>query len=198
LLYSYFKMVVLTPLKSLTDPELTELIRQGDKSAFTEIYNRHWQFLYSSAYNILRNKADSMDVCQSVFLWVWENRKVMQIKTNVGGYLYTAVKYKIANLIKKGKVSEVLVESAIRASVESTEINQIEVKQLKAFIDQLIDDLPRKCREVFLLSRNEHMSHKEISIHLGISEKTVDAHITRALKKLRVPLNRLASIWLML
>jgi len=69
-------------------------------------------------------------------------------------------------------------------------------EDISRLLDQGIAELPEKCREVFLLSRNEHLSHRQISERLGISEKTVDDHITRALKKLRTPLSKMATIFL--
>ncbi|SFH51197.1 RNA polymerase sigma factor [Pedobacter insulae] len=178
------------------DEELLDLMKADDQGAFSEIYNRHWKFLYKAAYYAVKRKEDCMDVCQTVFLWLWENRKTIKVKSNLQSYLYTAVKYKIANLIRQGKIREILIEDMLAHDLQADEISLVEIKELKSFIAQLIDDLPEKCREVFLLSRDEHLSHRQISERLGISEKTVDDHITRALKKLRAPLGRLACIFL--
>ncbi|MFD2871691.1 RNA polymerase sigma-70 factor [Mucilaginibacter ximonensis] len=181
---------------SLTDLELLSLLKDDEAAAFTEIYNRHWKFLFTAANNALRHRADCMDVCQAVFMWLWENRKQVEVKTNLRGYLYTAVKYKIANLIRQGKVRETLLDNVLTADIRAEEHLDLEVKELKNFIAQLIQELPERCREVFLLSRDERLSHRQISERLGISEKTVDDHITRALKKLRIPLGRLANIFM--
>lgn len=185
-------------LYAFSDLELLSLLRTGDATAFTEIYNRHWKFLFTAANNALHHRSDCMDVCQSVFMWLWENREQIEVKTNLQAYLYTAVKYKIANLIRQGKVRETLLDNVLAADIRAEERLDLEVKELKSFISQLVQELPEKCREVFLLSRDERLSHRQISERLGISEKTVDDHITRALKKLRVPLSRLSSIFLML
>lgn len=182
----------------LSDQELTESLREGNYDAFTEIYNRHWKFLFNAAYQANRNKEDCYDACQSVFLWVWEKRSQIKPATNLKGYLYTAIKYKIANMIRNGKYRESLFEDLENIDARRYQVNELEIKELKNFINQLIDELPDKCKEVFLLSRQEHLSHKQIAERLGIGEKTVDAHITRALQKLRVPLNKLASIFLMM
>lgn len=181
-----------------SDVELIDLLRSGDETAFTELYNRHWKFMFTAAFNALRHKEDSMDVCQTVFLWLWENRLEIAIKTNLKAYLHTAVKYKIANLIRSGKVREKLLDDILLLDIRADEVLELEIKELKNFITQLVGELPDKCREVFLLSRDEHLSHKQISEKLGISEKTVDDHITRALKKLRAPLGKMASIFLFL
>jgi RNA polymerase sigma-70 factor (ECF subfamily) len=180
------------------DQELVDLLKQGDEAAYTEIYNRHWKFLFQAAYRASGSKADSYDVCQAVFLWLWENRTQVRPAVNLKGYLYTAVKYKIANMIRNGKYRESLFEDLESVDGRAYEANELEVKELKNFIAQLIEELPEKCREVFLLSRTEHLTHKQIAEKLGIAEKTVDAHIAKALKKLREPLGRLASIFLMI
>lgn len=180
-----------------TDQELIALLERGDESAYTEVYNRHWKFLFQAAYRVSHNKEDSYDVCQAVFLWVWENRLQINPATNLKGYLYTAVKYKIANMIRNGKYRESLFEDLESIDQRRYQVDELEIKELKNFIAQLIDELPDKCREVFLLSRTDHLTHKQIAERLGIGEKTVDAHISKALQKLRGPLGRLASIFLM-
>lgn len=185
-------------LYALSDPELLFLLKTGEATAFTEIYNRHWKFLFTAANNALHHRSDCMDVCQAVFMWLWENREQIEVKTNLQAYLYTAVKYKIANLIRQGKVRETLLDNVLAADIRTEEHLELEVRELENFIAQLVGELPEKCREVFLLSRNERLSHRQISERLGISEKTVDDHITRALKKLRVPLGRLGSLFLFL
>lgn len=185
--------------ESYTDEKLIELIRDyDDRGAFDELYNRHWKYLFTISFNILRDRDDSLDICQSIFLWVWEHRKTLNIKTSVKGYFYSSVKYKIANFIRSGKIRENFFDELQHVDTESFQENALEVKELKALIIQLVNDLPQKCKEVFQLSRYENLTHKQIADRLGISEKTVDDHILRALKKLKIPLNRLASIFLLL
>lgn len=184
-------------IADFTDERLIEMIRLDDRKAFDELYNRHWKYLFTAAFNTLRVREDSLDVCQAVFLWLWENRKEVSVKTSVQAYLYTSVKYKIANFIRNGKVRDSFFDELKRIDASAFEENELELKELKGLIAQLIGELPPKCKAVFELSRNEYLSHKEIAARLGISEKTVDDHITRALKKLRGPLNRLALLFMM-
>lgn len=182
---------------SLSDQKLTDLLKSGDRYAFTEIYNRYWKLLFNSAYNASRNKEDSLDICQNIFLWFWENREQINDSVNLKGYLFSAVKYKIANQIRNGKYREHLFEDLEHVDPRTYQVNELEIAELKAYINLLIQELPERCREAFLLSRDEHLSHKEIAVQLGIGEKAVNAHITRALKKLRAPLSRLAGIFLL-
>lgn len=181
-------------LAEYTDEKLMELIGGDDRTAFDELYNRHWKYLFTSAFNMLKVKEDSFDVCQAVFLWLWEHRKQVYIRSSVQAYLWTAVKYKIANLIRNGKVRDSFFDELKRLPPSSFQMHELEVREMRMLIEQMIAELPEKCQEVFRLSRNEQFSHREIAKRLSISEKTVDDHITRALKKLRGPLNRLAVL----
>ncbi len=184
-------------LTKLTDEELLSLLKQRDMAAFTEIYNRYWKLLFNAAYHASNNREESLDICQTLFIWLWENSHVIVLKTTLKGYLYTAVKYKVANMIRNGKIRECLIDDLEAIDPRRYKENELELKELKNFISRLIDELPERCREVFLLSRDEQFSHKEIADQLGIAEKTVDEQISRALKRLRLPLGKLASIFLL-
>lgn len=183
--------------RALSDAELVALVKADDHAAFNAIYDRYWKFLLQAAYQVSRHRADSLDVCQTVFLWFWENRASVRVTASLKGYLYNAVKFKLANLIRNGKVRETLFDDVKAIDVHTYKSNELELKQLQDFIRQLIHELPGRCREVFLMSRDEQLTHKEIAERLGISEKTVEDHITRAIGKLRAPLERLATIFLL-
>jgi RNA polymerase sigma-70 factor (ECF subfamily) len=180
-----------------SDAELVALLKTDDHAAFNEIYDRYWKSLVQAAYQVCRRREDSLDICQTVFLWFWEHRQHVQVTASLKGYLYNAVKYKLANLIRNGKVRETLFDDLEAVDVQTYSSHELELKQLQAFIRQLVDELPPRCREVFLLSRDQQLSHKEIACQLDISEKTVEDHITKALTKLRTPLEKLATIFLL-
>ncbi len=180
-----------------TDHELIDLLKADDHRAFTEIYDRYWKLLYNAAYQACRNRDNSLDICQTVFVWLWANRSVITIKTSLKGYLFTAVKYKVSNLIQSGKIRGTLVEDLSGVDLQTHQQNELEIKELNNFISQLINELPLKSRQVFLMSREEQLSHKEIAEQMGIAEKTVDEHIYRALRKLRKSLGDFASLLLL-
>jgi len=182
---------------SLSDIELRDLLKSGDHAAFTELYQRNWKFLFNGAFKATNHREDSQDICQSIFIWLWENRETVRITTNTRTYLHTAVKYKIAGLIRSGKVRETLLDELEEIDPRRYRENELEIRELKNLISQLIKELPAKCREIFLLSRDEELSHKEIAEQLGISERTVDEQVHRALKKLKVPLGKMAGMFLL-
>jgi RNA polymerase sigma-70 factor (ECF subfamily) len=180
-----------------TDNELVNLLQDGDHASFTEIYDRYWKPLYNAAYQACRSREDSLDICQAIFVWIWDNRSIITIPTTLKGYLFTAVKYKVANFIRNGKVRQGFFENLASTDTQVYEENDLEIRELEIFIAQLINELPPRCREVFMMSRNEQLSHGEIATQLGIAERTVDEQIHRALKKLKTPLTKLATIFLL-
>lgn len=184
----------MSKLSSHTDSELIALIREDDLTAFNAIYHRHWQGLYQSAFNILRDNDMVMDILQEVFIWLWEHRSALQI-LSLKSYLHSAVKYKVANCIRHGKIRQTFFDEVQRAELSYTMDETLEFKELKAIVEQFTANLPERCKEVFTLSRMDFFTNKEIAARLGISEKTVENQITIALKKLRLSLGRI-SVWL--
>lgn len=176
------------------DALLDQIRRENDHAAFAALYHRHWKFLYNAVYNILRHHEDTLDICQTLFVWLWENRASLIVKTNFRAYLFVAAKYKVANLIRSGKVRESLFEQASFEHIPEEAFDLLEVKELKNLISQLVNALPPKCREIFVMSRDQGLTHKQIASTLNLSEKTVDEQIRRALGKLRGPLGKLASL----
>ena len=181
------------PEANNADSEILLRLKRGDETAFKIIYEQHWKYLYQKSFNVLQNESDCLDICQNVFLWLWENRQTIELHTNLRAYLYGAVKFKVANLIKRGRAKLIYLDDLPVAEGLYDENHLLEVKELKQIIYQAIDNLPGKCREVFKLSRFDHLSHKEIALRMKISEKTVDDHISRAIQRLKKPLSRLST-----
>lgn len=175
-----------------TDQELTDLLKQGDREAFNEIYHRYVQYLYQYAFNILRDEDECTDAVQDIFVWLWENSAKINVSV-LKGYLMAAVKYKLARLIQGSKRrSEIL---SLNSSQEEAFIDDsLEVKELKLAIQEFVLGLPERSRKIFEMSRNEYLSNKEIAARLNISEKTVENQMTIVLKKLRLGLGKM-SFW---
>jgi RNA polymerase sigma-70 factor (family 1) len=183
------------PYSTYADMELVDFLKSGDEAAFTEIYNRHWQSAYRAAFNVLKDEEACLDVLQDVFVWLWQNREQLAIGS-LKPYLITAVKFKMLNVIRQGKFrAEVIAGLKLNEEALTFVDSSIEVKELKAIIDQFVEELPAQAQKIFHLSRNEHLSHREIAEQMGLSEKTVKNQMNISLKKLRTSLGRM-NFWM--
>ena len=182
----------MTIYSSYTDHQLLPLLNQGDRVAFTEIYSRYWLIAYRSAIQVLNDEESCMDVIQDVFVWLWQHHEQLKINS-LKAYIITAVKFKILNVIRQGKLKDT-VHTKIFTEEYEPESN-IEVKELMRMIEQFAHGLPPQARQIFHMSRYEHLSNKEIAIKMGLSEKTVKNQINISLKKLKSTLGKLSVLF---
>lgn len=177
----------------LSDEELLALLKKDDIAAFEEIYNRYWDKLYVAAYKRLRFREGSEEIVQDFFTKFWMNRADIEIHSSFAGYLFTAIRYQVLNYMEKEMVRSNYKDSLqISLSNNSTE-ESVLLNDLTLNLDRAVKELPDRCRSIFELSRNEFKSNKEIAEELGISEKTVENQLTKALRRLR----RTVSSWLL-
>lgn len=171
----------------LSDQELTHLLKSGDHDAFTEIFNRYNSLLYVHAYHKLKDGDAAKDVVQDVLSAIWIKRDQLDAGNNLGGYLYTALRNKIFDLLARQEVSNKHLQSLQQFLSHGSVIadHLVREKQLAAIIEREIAALPPRMREVFVLSRREHLTYKEIAERLAISEETVKDQVKKALKILR-------------
>jgi RNA polymerase sigma-70 factor (family 1) len=174
-----------------TDVQLIEFFELGNMGAFEEIYNRYWLKLYSAAYKRLKERETAKEIVQDFFTSFWINREQVKIQTSLQGYLFTSVKYLVLNHKRAEAVRNSYVEILLMVNNSfdnSTEENYY-YKELLERVEVEVNQLPPKCRNVFELSRKQYKTNKEIAQLMGISEKTVENHLTKALRYLRVNLN---------
>ncbi|QEC79689.1 RNA polymerase sigma-70 factor [Mucilaginibacter ginsenosidivorax] len=168
----------------LTDERLIALIQENDLAAFERIYNKYWSKLYLSAYNILRDRQVSEDVTQEVLVNLWMKRANLQL-TSLNAYLYTAVRYQVFNVIRSGKVRADLFNHLEELFSNNGGEDILSQKDINRLLEQGVAELPEKCRQIFIMSRKEHLTTKEIAERLGIAPKTVENQLTVALNRLR-------------
>jgi RNA polymerase sigma-70 factor (ECF subfamily) len=186
--------------QSFTDQTLLTLLRQGDKDAYTVIYDRYKNLLYNHAYKKLGDPEEVKDVLQELFTNLWNKRADIPVAMNLSGYLYAGIRNRVLNLLSHKEVENKYLTAVQRFTQEedySTDL-AIREKELADLIQKEIDQLPPKMREVFLLRRKENLSHQEIAGQLSISEQTVAKQVTNALRILRVRLGSLFILLLML
>jgi RNA polymerase sigma-70 factor (family 1) len=189
----------LTDYSSYSDADLTQMLKEGDRIAFTEIYNRYKLVLQNHAWNKTRSTIDTQDAIQEVFSNLWKKRENIQIDSNLSGYLYTSVRNHILNLFAKKQVQDKYINSIQQFSFQKTALTDYRVREsmLRDAIEKEIAELPPRMREVFELSRKQHLSHKEIAVIMGTTEQTVKKQVSNALKHLRTKLGLLHYIYLL-
>lgn len=173
-----------------SDNELIDLLKHnGNDGAFTELYNRYWKKLLAVAKFKLESETEAEEVIQEVFLQIWNRRKTITIRNSFNTYITSCVKYEIfAIYAQRQKETQQLTKMEEENFVgdHNTADNWIDYEIIRARIEQTVQNLPEKCQLVFRLSRNEGLSYKDIADELNITTKGVEAHITKALKIIRV------------
>ncbi|MBS1664623.1 MAG: RNA polymerase sigma-70 factor [Bacteroidetes bacterium] len=188
---------------SYTDEQLVASLTGGDADAFTAIYERYWDKLLVFVLRVIRRQSDAEDIVQELFVSLWRRRETLQIERNLSTYLYNSARYLSIRQIEKSSTYALYLDRlAVRMQVFSDESLGVEAdifgRELEGRIDGLIGQLPEKMREVFILSRKEHLSYKEIAERLSISEETVRKQVYRSLKVLREGLGLPAGLFLWL
>jgi RNA polymerase sigma-70 factor (ECF subfamily) len=175
--------------KAYSDEGLLKLLRQQELGAFEEIYLRYWKKLYSAAYKRVQSREVSEELVQDIFTSLWINRETAQVEM-LSAYLYSAVKYKVINYLEKEMSHRQYAEKKLAAgvSVDNSTEEAVLLNELNKALEIEIQKLPPKRQQIFKMSRQEHLSIKQVASHLGISEKTAENQLGKALKVLKVNL----------
>jgi RNA polymerase sigma-70 factor (family 1) len=179
---------------NLADQELLMKLKNHDEHAMVMLYKNYWKSLYISAYKILKNRETCEDIVQELFIKIWNNREELTINSCIKAYLSASVRYEVFRRLRNSKNHEPILDEIIETVADLSLYDRVEYQELQGQISSVVDLLPGKCREVYNLSRNELLSHKEIAEKLAISTKTVRNHITRALHELRMSMNELMML----
>ena len=168
---------------------LTKKIRESDALAFQTLFDFFHRPLFHFVYYKTYDSALSEDIVQEVFIRVWENRNDLRDDLSVKSYLYTIAANLTINNIRHLtlRIGEGI-EDPDTLPHENTPLAILEKKEFIQQLDDAIQQLPEQARIVFMMSRHDDLSYSEIAERLGISIKTVEAHIGRALKQLRAAL----------
>ncbi len=162
---------------------------QLNKKTFEALFKTHFIYLSNFAFQYVSDMDTAKDITQKIFVHLWENREKMDTTKSIQSYLFTAVKNRCLNHIRDHKKYRSRILDVDIHDVELTyENDYLAVEELQNKIDKAMLQLPEKCREVFELSRYQNKKYKEIAEILNISVKTVEAHMSRALKSLRTDL----------
>ena len=181
----------------ISDKALFSQIKNGNTLAFKTIFNRYYQNLCIFASQILKNNNQAEEIVQDLFVKMWEKKETLNITTSVKNYLYRSVRNSCYNFIGHNKIKlrfqQKVTENAKFHSIPDN--NYIEIGLFEK-IDEAINSLPEKRKEIFLLSREEGLKYREIAEQLNISIKTVETQMGLAIKHLRQKLKHYSFIFI--
>ncbi|MCU0389455.1 MAG: RNA polymerase sigma-70 factor [Chitinophagaceae bacterium] len=170
--------------------ELAAMIKHGNHAAFTELFERYSPVLYAFALRKVDDKEAASDIVQDVFTKIWTKREEITIEQTVQSYLFAAVRNKALDYIAREENRDRYLKhltSFLHDSLQNQNSadEQVRIRMFNQMIEEEIERLPPRMKEVFNMSRKLHMSYKEIAATLGISEETVKSQVKRALAILR-------------
>ncbi|MGB5818858.1 MAG: RNA polymerase sigma-70 factor [Saonia sp.] len=165
---------------------LIDALRKGDEKAYMFLLDKYHTRLHAYALTLVDDQALAQDIVQNVFVRTWQFRKKLNSKFSLQSFLYKSVYNEFINTYKKNKAVTLLEQKYLEALSETVEeIDEKRIHKVIALVSSEIKKLPPKCQKVFVLSKREGLTNKEISEHLNISVKTVEAQITKAFSILR-------------
>ncbi|MEM7296971.1 MAG: RNA polymerase sigma-70 factor [Bacteroidota bacterium] len=160
------------------------MILLRDPAQFEMAYKQYYSLLVGFAYNYVEDSDASADIVQEVFSNIWNQSDTIEIKTNVKSYLFGAVRNASLNYLKHQKVVASHAEETMKVD-HSHQVDILEMDELQEKINEVLDKLPEKRRQIFEMSRFEGKKYHEIAAELDISVKTVETQMSRTLKVLR-------------
>ncbi|PYF76130.1 RNA polymerase sigma factor [Pedobacter nutrimenti] len=180
--------------KSLSDPDLISMIKDGDHAAYTEIYERYHYLVFIEAYRKLGDEELAKDIVQELFVNLWIKRQKTTDVENLAGYLLTAVKFRIFDFFDHQNVESKYIASlkdyTNTGNIAHTDYLTRE-REWEKYIDLAIQSLPQKMRQIFQLNKSDNLSYKEIAKKLNTTENNVQKHINGAIKVLKTKLTAL-------
>ena len=176
--------------------EQVALLKRGDKKAFSIIYNYYWDKLYYVAYQKLQNQDAAEEIVQEVFLTLWKNRETHSIQS-LAGYLAAMTRHAVYRYLASEKAAKnrELYFGEVRKKVVNLE-DELDNKLALKKILELSNQLPLKCRLVFQRNKLQDASIQDVAKELNISIKTAEAHLSKALKFIRVNFRSFFSLFL--
>ncbi len=174
-------------------------LKAGSEKAFRIIMDHWYARLFNFANGYLNNEENTKEVLQDVFLRLWDHRQKLADNTILNAYLFTLTRNRCIDLIRRERLMFQFRTDKQEEYQKLTEnfdalsdpiLDDLFVMEIQAEINRTVKGLPEQCRKVFLMSRLNGLKNKEISASLNLSEKTVESHLTKALKAIRQALER--------
>lgn len=168
-------------------------MKNGDMLAFDAIYKQYCSRLYGFILNLIKQESDAEEIVQEVFVKIWESRNSINAYSSFDSYLFTIAYNNTISLLRKRVSEKKYLEhlKSIQQISDSVDIiEEIHFKDVKNNFEKLVNQLTTRQKEIYNLSREEGLTHKEIANKLGISQNTVEIHISKALKFIKTNIDK--------
>lgn len=184
--------------KTYHDSELVIHLKNGNHSAYSEIYNRYFFLMFIFAFKKLQDEELSKDFVQEMFINLWSKRGSISEKGKLSSYLYISMRSRILDYFAHQKVQHKYIDflKTYQSTADEKTDYLIREKELSIYINKQIQSLPPKMRHIFELSRKENLSNQEIAQKLKISESNVSSQIANTLKILRTKFGNIIAVLL--
>jgi len=170
------------------DIDLFSEIQKGNRISFNSLFIHYYQPLCKYSFTITNSVEESEEVVSDVFFTIWTKAYKITIESSVKAYLYSCVKHSALARLKSTRSMTVQVDQSVLKNIPVPSENaqsMLEFVDLEQQFKNAIDQLPEKCREVFILNRIDNLRYKEIALLLNIAEKTVENHLVKAVSLIR-------------
>lgn len=173
-------------------------VQNEKKPDFSRVYSIYFPKLVRFAREFVLSTEDAENIIQDLFIYLWEHQDLLENLSNLNAFLFVLVKNRCIDFIRQKRLVgqkreefEFVMDKELQLkmyALQQFDENALSVEAIEIILNEAIDRLPEKCREIFILSRMEGLKYKEIAERLHVSTKTVENQIITALKKLRVEL----------
>lgn len=183
-----------------SDKILLNLMREGDSTSFNALFDRHWKMLYATVFSVCSDREVCSGIVHDIFLNLWLKREQLQIES-FKAYILASARYHVYRHVKNARRNSLEYREDLEYSspivMNDGELN-IRYQDLEKSVDRELEELPRRCKEIFTLSRREQLSNDEIAARLDISKRTVENQLTHALRHLRLSMKHFLTMMLFL
>ncbi|MCW3091499.1 MAG: sigma-70 family polymerase sigma factor [Ferruginibacter sp.] len=180
--------------KQSSDTLLLQQVEDGSKQAFNVLFEKHWECAYSNAYKRLKDSDAAKDIVQEIFAHIWINRETLRIE-NLAAYLHVAIRNRVIKLVAKQKLTHPFFNILDNIPETNSQADaQLLWKEYFNSYEAILKTLPPKRQEIFRLRFQDDLPTKVISMQLGITRKTVQNQLGKAIETLKVSLFRILTI----
>lgn len=170
-----------------SDLDIVNALRHGERRAFYALYQRYSDLIYRNILVRVNSSFDADDIFQEFFIKLWEKREKLNVETNVRAYLLVTLKHHILNTIKEQQIRQKYHDASFAETEEADDYTWVTItsEDIKEQLREVVDKFPPRLKTIYILSREENFSVKEIAEKLSVSEQTVKNQLTDILKRLK-------------